>query len=123
MPKKNSGEFEYRKKRTFMERSAEAEKIISRHPDRLPIIVEKKGDDKNIPKIDKSKFLVPLDLSFGQFVYVVRKRIELPPTQSLFLFVDGILPRTSDSIIDLYTKYKHLDGFLYISYCGENTFG
>jgi len=33
------------------------------------------------------------------------------------------MPPTSCLIHDLYDKYKDDDGFLYISYSGENTFG
>ena len=38
---------------------------------RIPIIVE--SSDTNIPKIDKKKFLVPNDITCGQFLYVIRK--------------------------------------------------
>merc|ERR1711938_123213 len=45
----------------------------AKHPDRIPVIVEKRPRDATLPLIDKKKFLVPADLTVGQFVYVIRK--------------------------------------------------
>ena len=41
------------------------------------------------------KYLVPVDLTIGQFIYVIRNRIEVTPEQALFLFVNDTLPPTS----------------------------
>ena len=40
------------------------------------------------------RYLVPADLTVGQFVYVVRKRIKLSPEKAIFIFVKNILPPT-----------------------------
>ena len=77
----------------------------------------------NVPDIDKHKFLVPNDLTVGQFLYVIRKRIQLNKEQALFIYINNILPTTSDSISYVYNTYVDPDGFLYIQYSGENTFG
>lgn len=45
--------------------------------------------------IDKKKYLVPADLTVGQFVYVIRKRIKLSPEKAIFIFVNEILPPTA----------------------------
>lgn len=77
-----------------------------------------------VPSIDKKKYLVPSDLTVGQFIYVIRKRIKLTPEQALFLFVDdGILPPVAQLMSSIYDEYKDEDGFLYMTYSGENTFG
>jgi GABA(A) receptor-associated protein len=73
--------------------------------------------------IDKNKFLVPSDLSIAQFLFTIRKRIKLRPEQSLFLFVKNSIPRSDILLSQLYKEYKDEDGFLYITYSGENTFG
>jgi GABA(A) receptor-associated protein len=73
--------------------------------------------------IDKKKYLVPTDLTCGQFVYVIRKRLKLPPEQAIHLFVNGKLPATGSLMNTLYEENKDEDGFLYITYSGENTFG
>ena len=59
-------------------RKAEADKVRERHPDRLPVICEK-VEGSAITDLDKNKFLVPADLTVGQFVLVVRKRVMLDP--------------------------------------------
>lgn len=73
--------------------------------------------------IDKNKFLVPGDLTVSQFVFVVRKRLALAPEQSLFIFCSGTLPTTGTLLRELYSTYADPDGFLYLLYAAENTFG
>lgn len=52
-------------------------------------------EKSDIPTIDKKKYLVPADLTVGQFVYVIRKRIKLSPEKAIFIFVNEILPPTA----------------------------
>lgn len=40
------------------------------------------------------RYLVPADLSVGQFVYVVRKRIKLSAEKAIFVFIENTLPPT-----------------------------
>lgn len=40
------------------------------------------------------RYLVPGDLTVGQFVYVIRKRIKLTPEKAIFIFVNNVLPPT-----------------------------
>lgn len=110
---------------SFQERSHEFSRIIAKYPDRIPIICEKLTDMKNndIPNIDKSKYLVPLDLTISQFLYVIRKRIKLPAEKAIFLFVGRTIPASSVFISEIYSHHKDADGFLYITYSGENVFG
>lgn len=42
------------------------------------------------------RYLVPADLSVGQFVYVVRKRIKLSAEKAIFVFVKNTLPPTGE---------------------------
>jgi GABA(A) receptor-associated protein len=100
----------------------ESHKIFEKYPDRIPIIV-KKVDKSNVPNIDKTKYLVPKDLTMGQFLFVIRKRIKLRQEQGLYIFVNGTIPSTNEIVSNIYNKYKNNDGFLYVEYAGENTFG
>ncbi|KAD4386046.1 hypothetical protein E3N88_26215 [Mikania micrantha] len=68
-------------------------------------------------------YLVPADLTVGQFVYVVRKRIKLSAEKAIFIFVKNILPPTAAMMSAIYEENKDEDGFLYMTYSGENTFG
>ena len=107
---------------SFEKRRDEADRIREKYPDKIPVIVEK-AYGSSISEIDKKKYLVPNDLTMGQLVYIVRRRINLPAEQGLFLFINNSLVPTSAPIGIIYEKKKDLDGFLYISYAGENTFG
>ena len=102
--------------------SDEVLKIQERYPDRIPVIVNK-NSQSTIADIDKKKYLVPNEITMGQFMYVVRKRIAIAPEQAIYLFVNGNLPTTSEQMNNIYDKYKSEDGFLYVTYSGENTFG
>ncbi|KAK2649722.1 hypothetical protein Ddye_017211 [Dipteronia dyeriana] len=103
-------------------RQAEAARIRDKYPDRIPVIVER-AEKSDVPEIDKKKYLVPADLTVGQFVYVVRKRIKLTPEKAIFIFVKNILPPTAAMMSAIYEENKDEDGFLYMTYSGENTFG
>ncbi|ONM23986.1 Autophagy-related protein 8a [Zea mays] len=103
-------------------RQSESARIRDKYPDRIPVIVEKAGKT-DVPEIDKKKYLVPADLTVGQFVYVVRKRIKLSPEKAIFVFVKNTLPPTASLMSAIYEENKDEDGFLYMTYSGENTFG
>jgi GABA(A) receptor-associated protein len=98
------------------------QRIQQLYPGRIPVIV-RKSPRSDVPDIDKQKFLVQPELTMGQFIYIIRKRLVLPSHKSLFLFVNGALPTTSTLMSQLYLSYKADDGFLYMSYTGESTFG
>ncbi|WOG90336.1 hypothetical protein DCAR_0209579 [Daucus carota subsp. sativus] len=112
----------FKQEHSLEKRSAEAARIREKYPDRIPVIVEK-GEKSDIPNIDKKKYLVPSDLTVGQFVYVIRKRIKLSAEKAIFIFVDNVLPPTGAILSAIYDEKKDEDGFLYVTYSGENTFG
>jgi GABA(A) receptor-associated protein len=39
------------------------------------------------------------------------------------MFVKAVLPPTAALMADVYDEHKDGDGFLYMTYSGENTFG
>jgi GABA(A) receptor-associated protein len=54
-------------------------------------------------------FLLPYilqDLTVGQFVYVIRKRIKLAPEKAIFIFVDETLPPTAALMSAIYEEHK-----------------
>jgi len=109
---------------TYEKRVEESYRVLTKFPDMLPIVCEKSSfTSKECPDIDKKKYLVPKDLTVGQFLYIVRKRLVLPPEKAIFLFVEKTIPPSAAFIIDIYNIYKDKDGFLYIEYGFENVFG
>ena len=112
----------FKEEHDFEKRKEEAIKIRNKHPDRIPVIVEKAARS-DIATVDKKKYLVPANLTMGQFVYVIRKRIDLSPETAIFIYVDNVLPLTSSAMSLIYEEHKDEDGFLYVTYSAENTFG
>mmetsp|Transcript_15727 Transcript_15727/g.22917 ORF Transcript_15727/g.22917 Transcript_15727/m.22917 type:complete len:139 (-) Transcript_15727:233-649(-) len=112
----------FKEEHPLEKRKSEAERIRSKYPDRVPVICEK-ADRSEIPDIDKKKYLVPSDLTVGQFHYVIRKRIKLAPEKALFLFCANSIPPNAALMSTVYEEQKDEDGFLYVQYSGESTFG
>jgi GABA(A) receptor-associated protein len=108
---------------SLQNRVKESSRILSKYPDRIPIICEKANNQNDLPNIDKKKYLVPFDLTIGQFMCVIRNRMRLRPDESLFLFVNNEIVSGSSIIGYVYEQLKDPDGFLYIQYAKENTFG
>lgn len=115
----------YKISKTFEERLNESNEIIKKYPNRIPLIIEKLSNrnDTIIPNIDKNKYLVPEDLTVGQLMYVIRKRIKMTPEKAIFIFCNDKLLNSSLNIREIYNQNKDKDGFLYIIYSGESTFG
>mmetsp|Transcript_7571 Transcript_7571/g.12214 ORF Transcript_7571/g.12214 Transcript_7571/m.12214 type:complete len:126 (-) Transcript_7571:99-476(-) len=113
---------QFKNEHPFEKREQEAKRIREKYPDRIPVICEK-DPRSEIPDIDKKKYLVPQDLTVGQFVYVIRKRIKVKPEKAIYIFINNVLPPTAALMSSIYEKQKDKDGFLYITYSGENTFG
>ena len=113
---------QFKKQHIFDKRLSESKRIIEKYPTKIPIIVEKQNKS-DVPDIDKQKYLVPNDLTIGQFVYVIRRRLKLYPEKAIFIFINNILPPTSAFVQQVYEEHKDDDGFLYVTYSGENSFG
>ncbi|XP_041336328.1 gamma-aminobutyric acid receptor-associated protein isoform X1 [Pyrgilauda ruficollis] len=77
--------FLYKEEHPFEKRRCEGEKIRKKYPDRVPVIVEK-APKARIGDLDKKKYLVPSDLTVGQFYFLIRKRIHLRAEDALLSF-------------------------------------
>lgn len=73
----------------------------------LQVIVEK-APKARIGDLDKKKYLVPADLTVGQFYFLIRKRIHLRPEDALFFFVNNVIPPTSATMGSLYQVSKYI---------------
>jgi len=116
--------FSFQKNNNFDKRKEESLRIKTKYPDRIPIICEVYKDHKNELNLDKNKYLVPGDITIGQFVYIIRKRIKLSPEKAIYLFTErATLPATASLIMSVYKEYSNNDGFLYLNISTESTFG
>ena len=112
----------FKKKNSFEKRKKEASSVLEKYPDRIPIIVQKHNTCE-LPDIDKSKYLVPKDMNMSQFSFIIRKRIKLDPSQAIFITIGHSLAASNKTLTELYNDNKDEDGFLYMLYTNENTFG
>ena len=103
----------FQKKFSFDKRKQEANRILEKFPDKIPVIVEQGKSDK-LAKIDKSKFLVPQDITVGQ----LSPERELNRNTALFFCKNNTLPQLN-RFVNFYVKIKVT---LFMTYW-ENVFG
>lgn len=118
MPNQTFETSKFFKETTFEERRDEAQRILDKYPDRCPLII-----DSTKFTLDKKKFLFPAEITWQQSLFIIRKRLSLKPEQSMYLYVDNILPPSSKTIGESYAESKSDCGFLYVFINPENTFG
>ena len=112
----------FKEKNSFERRQIEAANIIKKYPERIPIIVQK-DPNSELPEINKIKYLVPKDMTMSQFIFTIRKRVNINSSEALFIWVNNGLVTSSKQMAEIYSDEKDKDGFLYINYTNENTFG
>ena len=106
---------------TLEQRKQDADKVMKKYPERIPVIVEPLT--KDIIEIDKKKYIVSKDMTFGQLIFIVRKRMNVDSSIALFFTVNSNLITGSSDLGTIYEENKNEDNFLYIKYTTENTFG
>lgn len=95
-----------------------------RFPSKIPVIVERYAKEKNLPLLNKTKFLVPSELTMSQFVAIVRNRLQISSRQSFYLLIDNSsMANLSKSLCDVYAECGDEDGFLYVTYASQEMFG
>ncbi|EEQ27246.1 ubiquitin-like protein atg8 [Microsporum canis] len=112
----------FKERFTFRQREAESARILQNNPEHIPLVCEK-VPRSDIVELGKTKFLLPKDLALGQFMHVLRVRLNLPPEKAMFMFVEDEVPSNNSLLSTIYEAHKDEDGFLYMKYMGENTFG
>lgn len=106
-----------------METIEEAERVLEKYPDKIPIIVNISNKCKELSPLEKKKYIVPSDMTVGQFIYIVRKKIKLSPGQALYFYCNNTIQPNSSTLKSVYEKNRNENKFLYIYYSTESTFG
>lgn len=96
---------------------------LARRPDHLPVVLER--GNAQTPWMDRERFLAHNSITAGELMAVVRRRMQILPTQALFFSTtDGVLIVPHQLLSELYARYRdEEDGFLYLQYSLESTFG
>ena len=114
---------EEKKTVSFDERKLKASVMLKQHPGRIPVVVECSEQLQYSNPLKKNKFIVPYDMSLSQFMFIIRKHMNLKPIDAVYVFINNILHPTTSIMGDLYATYKDEDGFMYLSVYQESTFG
>lgn len=79
--------FKYKEERSLAQRRADGDKVRIRYPDRVPgrllllffmvsnrrfLVIVEKSPKARVADVDKKKYLVPADLTVGQFIFIIR---------------------------------------------------
>ena len=107
----------------YLERLKKSQIILEKYPDRVPLIIQPSKNDRDSFPIDKSKYITPRDLTLMQLQQVIRKRVRFPAEKALFMFINNKIYPITSHVGTIYDTNKDADGFLYITYCQESTFG
>lgn len=113
----------YRQRVSMADRKITAERIMTQHPSRIPVVVECSEQLQREHPLSKNKFAVPYDLTLAQFLFVIRKHMKLQPEYAIYAFVNNRLHPTTSAIGTIYAQEKTEDGFMYIDIFQESTFG
>lgn len=120
----NSGGAHFKCRKALGTRQGEVQAIRTKYPSKIPVIVERFDQELSLPHLQKSKFLVPQELSMSQLITVVRNRLRLSSTQAIFLIVNNrSMASLSKTVLEVYREYHDQDGFLYLSYASQEAFG
>ncbi|KAF5284153.1 hypothetical protein FQR65_LT00153 [Abscondita terminalis] len=112
------------KGKTIEIRKEEVMAIRNRFPTKIPIIVQRFTKENNLPLLDKSKFLVPQEITMSQFLTIIRNRMHITSSQALYLLINNrSLVSLSLTLAEVYTEHACSDGFLYITYASQEVFG
>lgn len=112
------------KARSLEVRQSLYQSLVKQYDDRLPVIVERHTQSE-LPVIEKRKYLVPHNMTVTNFTNVIKQRLSLPPETSLFLCAGGAVLSPGEALMsEIYNRHRdQSDGFLYVTYRGEDTMG
>ncbi|XP_047561735.1 microtubule-associated proteins 1A/1B light chain 3C [Lutra lutra] len=114
----------FKQRKSLATRQEEVAGIRAKFPNKIPVIVERYPGEKFLPLLDKTKFLVPQELTMTQFLSVIRSRLVLGATEAFYLLVNNkSLVSMSVTMAEVYRDYKDEDGFVYVTYASQEMFG
>lgn len=115
----------YSERTTYKHRRKLVRRMLSLHPERVPIIIERDVSSRGAKLFTRVKFMVSRESTVGQFAKLLLSMATLPNTGALLIVVtDKCIPLASNRTLgEIYDIYSSLDGFVYLSYKEEDVYG
>jgi GABA(A) receptor-associated protein len=99
--------------------------LLKKYPDRIPVIIEK----CDFLDLENYKYLLPKKMYVSYFLSIIKTKMNktFDSRKAIFTFVKSgtsyFLVSLNENMETVYDRYKNDDGFLYIKFGIENTFG
>jgi GABA(A) receptor-associated protein len=122
----NKHSFKFKNEHTLEQRLEEYQRVINKYADRIPVIIEQFPNfyEKCFFSLEKNKYLIPIDFTIGQFMFLIRKQMKVDSLYVIYLLINDTIPSVSSSFGNLHKQYLDAeDGFLYIVMKNELTLG
>ena len=112
------------RQRSLAERQEKLGRLLSKNPEKVPIIFERHPLSKLDPSCRDVKFLSTKNLKLAEFTKQLREMWMIEADKSLFFSCNGKAMLNPDLLVgDIYDKFRENDGYLYIRYREVESFG
>jgi hypothetical protein len=91
--------------------------IVTKYPDKIPIIIIQKDD--YLPKLVRNKYLVGKTTQISHLLVDIKKQLKMSLDKVVYLHINGNEPSVSATFEELYELYKDNDGILRIHLSGS----
>lgn len=96
--------------------------IKQKYPNHVPVIMQP-VESKQKKTLDKTKYIVPNETTVGDFMNIIRRRLKVGSSEALFFFVNNTMQTGSTLMSQVHCEHSDSNGFLYMKYGLEQTYG
>lgn len=114
----------FKERKNLMTRKLEYANLKAKFPNKVTVVIERYAKERNLPFLDKTKFLVPEDLQVSKLLMIIRNRMDITENQAIYLMTANKTMLTmSRTMAEVYEEHRDEDGFVYLTYASQSVFG